>query len=38
MQGGSIGTGDKAIALKLCRQVTIRDITIYRGGHFGITI
>jgi polygalacturonase len=36
VQGGSIGTGDKAIALKCCRQVTIRDITIYRGGHFGI--
>lgn len=36
LQGGSIGTGDKAIALKLCRQVTIRDITIYRGGHFAI--
>lgn len=36
LKGGSIGTGDKAIALKLCRQVTIRDITIYRGGHFGI--
>ena len=28
IQGGSIGTGDKAIALKLCRQVTIRDVTI----------
>ena len=36
VQGGSIGTGDKAIALKLCRQVTIRDITIFRGGHFAI--
>ena len=36
VQGGSIGTGDKAVALKLCRQVTIRDITIYRGGHFAI--
>ena len=36
LKGGSIGTGDKAIALKLCRQVTIRDITVYRGGHFGI--
>ena len=36
LQGGSIGTGDKAIALKLCRNVTIRDITIYRGGHFAI--
>ena len=36
VQGGSIGTGDKAIALKLCRNVTIQDITIYRGGHFAI--
>ncbi|MBP3849687.1 MAG: right-handed parallel beta-helix repeat-containing protein [Prevotella sp.] len=36
VQGGSVGTGDKAVALKRCRQVTIRDITIYRGGHFGI--
>ncbi len=36
VEGGSIGTGDKAIALKLCRNVTIRDITIYRGGHFAI--
>ena len=36
VQGGSIGTGDKSIALKLCRNVTIRDITIYRGGHFAI--
>jgi polygalacturonase len=30
------GLGNKAIALKLCRNVTIKDITIYRGGHFGI--
>ena len=36
VQGGSIGTGDKAIALKHCRHVTIRDITIFRGGHFAI--
>ena len=36
VQGGSIGMGDKAIALKLCRDVLIRDVTIYRGGHFGI--
>ena len=36
VQGGSIGTGDKAVALKLCRNVLIRDITIYRGGHFAI--
>jgi polygalacturonase len=28
--------GNKAIALKLCRNVTIRDITILNGGHFGI--
>ena len=38
VQGGSIGTGDKAIALKKCRQVTIRDITIFRGGHFAIIV
>lgn len=38
VQGGSIGTGDKAIALKLCRNITIRDITIYRGGHFAIIV
>lgn len=34
--GGSIGTGDKSIAFKLCRNITIRDITIFRGGHFAI--
>jgi polygalacturonase len=28
--------GNKAIALKLCRQVLIRDITIIHGGHFAI--
>ena len=38
VQGGSIGTGDKAIALKLCRDVTIRDVTIFRGGHFAIIV
>lgn len=36
--GGSIGTGDKAVAFKLCRNILIRDITIYRGGHFAIII
>lgn len=36
LQGGSIGTGDKAIALKRCRKVTLRDFTVYRGGHFAI--
>ena len=29
-------TADKAIALKLCRNVTLRDFSISRGGHFGI--
>lgn len=38
VQGGSIGTGDKAIAFKLCRNILIRDITIFRGGHFGIIL
>ena len=38
LQGGSTGTGDKAIALKQCRNVTIRDITIFRGGHFAIIV
>jgi polygalacturonase len=28
--------GNKAIALKLCRNVLMRDFTIYHGGHFGI--
>lgn len=36
LQGGSIGTGDKAIALKSCRRVTLRDFTVFRGGHFAI--
>ena len=30
------GWGNKAIALKLCRNVVIRDITILHGGHFAI--
>lgn len=34
--GGSIGTGDKSIAFKSCRNAHISDITIYRGGHFAI--
>lgn len=38
VQGGSIGMGDKSIALKLCRNVLIRDVTIFRGGHFAIII
>lgn len=30
------GLGNKAIALKNCTNVNIRDITIFRGGHFAI--
>jgi polygalacturonase len=30
------GVGNKALALKLCRNVTIRDVSFYRGGHFCI--
>jgi polygalacturonase len=28
--------GNKAIALKLCRNVLLRDITIFHGGHFAV--
>lgn len=38
VQGGSIGTGDKAIALKQCSNILIRDLTIFRGGHFAIIV
>lgn len=30
------GVANKAIALKSCRNVTLRDFTILHGGHFGI--
>ncbi len=30
------GVGNKSIALKNCRNVILRDFTIYHGGHFGI--
>ncbi len=30
------GTGNKAIALKNCRNVLLRDFAILHGGHFGI--
>lgn len=30
------GIGNKAIALKLCRNVILKDFTILMGGHFGI--
>ena len=31
-----VGWGNKSIALKLCRNVIIRDISILHGGHFAI--
>jgi hypothetical protein len=30
------GVGNKAISLKNCRNVTLRDFSILQGGHFGI--
>jgi polygalacturonase len=36
MRGERGGGGDKSIALKLCRNVTLRDFSIANGGHFGI--
>lgn len=30
------GWGNKVISLKLCRNVTLRDFTIFHGGHFAI--
>jgi polygalacturonase len=30
--------GNKAIALKLCRNVLIRDVTILHGGHFAVLV
>lgn len=35
-RGERRGGGNKAIALKLCRNVTLRDFAILNGGHFGI--
>jgi polygalacturonase len=35
---GPVRLGNKAIALKLCRNVLIRDITIFHGGHFAILV
>jgi len=35
-QDGGPGTANKAIALKLCRNVILRDFSILHGGHFGI--
>lgn len=33
-----IGEGNKAIALKLCRNVTLKDFTILLGGHMGMLL
>ena len=30
--------GNKSIALKLCKNVIIRDVTIFHGGHFAILV
>ena len=30
--------GNKAIALKLCRNVLLRDVTIFHGGHFAVLL
>ena len=35
-RGAPRGVGDKAIALRLARNVTLRDFSILNGGHFGI--
>jgi polygalacturonase len=35
---GPIRLGNKAICLKLCRNVLIRDVTIFHGGHFAILV
>lgn len=32
------GKGNKAIGLKNCRNVILRDFSIWRGGHFGILV
>jgi polygalacturonase len=32
------GVGNKAIALKNCRNVNLRDFSILKGGHFGILV
>ena len=33
-----VRVGNKSIALKLCRNVLIRDVTIVHGGHFAILV
>jgi len=38
VKDGAVRLGNKAIALKLCKNVLIRDITIFHGGHFAILV
>ncbi len=38
MTNDAVRLGNKAIALKLCKNVLIRDITIFHGGHFAILV
>src|SRR5207248_2991735 len=38
MKAGKVDHADKAIALKRCRGVLFRDITILHGGHFAILV
>ena len=38
MTNGAVRLGNKAIALKLCKNVLIRDVTIFHGGHFAILV
>ena len=35
---GSVRLGNKAIALKRCKNVLLRDVTIFHGGHFAILV
>jgi len=35
---GAIKMGDKAIALKRCRNILLRDVTIFHGGHFAVLL
>src|SRR5260221_4028521 len=35
---GPVGQGDKALALKRCRHILLRDVTIFHGGHFAMLL
>jgi polygalacturonase len=37
-QAEQAGVGNKAIALKNCRNVTFKDFSILKGGHFGLLL